>query len=70
MSRMGMTAAYALGLLRQTGEGDRPELERAEALLQVDWLTKEDGSHPTVTEAIEWLGTLDPDFDIVNGSSK
>ena len=57
MGRMGMTAAYALGILRTSGEGKRPE---------VDWLTKEDGSHPTVEEAVEWLETLDPNFDIIN----
>ena len=58
MSKMGMTAEYALGVLRTSREGSRPE---------VDWLTNADGSHPTREEAIEWLETLDPDFDIVNG---
>lgn len=58
MGKMGMTAAYALGVLRTSREGKRPE---------VDWLTNTDGSHPTPEEAIEWLETLDPDFDIVNG---
>lgn len=58
MGKIGMTAAYALGVLRTSREGKRPE---------VDWLTNEDGSHPTVEEATEWLETLDPNFDIVNG---
>ena len=55
---IGMTAGYALQLLHCSRERDRPE---------VDWLTLKDGSHPTVKEAIEWLRTLDYNFDIVNG---
>lgn len=56
--KMGMTARYALGVILHSKLGQRAE---------VNWLTNTDGSHPTRDEAIEWLKTLDPEFDIVNG---
>ena len=33
----------------------------------VEFMTKEDGSHPTTVEAIAWLETLDPHKLIVGG---
>jgi len=58
-NRMGMTAAYALGLMERQADREGKQAE-------VEWLTNEDGSRPTVEEAIEWLETLDSNYDVVN----
>lgn len=56
---IGMTAAYALGLMRR-------QADREGKQSKAEWLNFEDGTHPTVEEAIEWLKTLDPNYDVVN----
>lgn len=60
---IGMAARYALMMMRDQAEKDG---EQSEA----EWLTKSDGTRPTVKEAIEWLETLDPDYDVVNGLAR
>ena len=58
MRKLGMPAIYAIKIIE--------DLQRRGETQEVDWITGEDGSHPTLEEALEWLRTLEPDRDIVN----
>ena len=58
MGKMGITAGLTLQFCQL-------DLERHGEDSEVDYLTREDGSHPTAREAVEYLKTLAPHENIV-----
>ena len=58
MGKMGITAGLTLHICQR-------DMEKNGEDFKIDYLTKEDGSHPTALEAVEYLKTLDPNENIV-----
>ena len=57
MGKMGITAGLTLHFCQR-------DLDKHGEDFEIDYLTKDDGSHPTAREAVTYLETLDPEENI------